>query len=464
MAAAAGRGASGAVAAAATAASSARVSKLDAVYRQFLITRYFTRGWGRPQDLRRIITLRRQFSHRERALSFVEPARFPLTFTAEKIEKDHRLIDGHFTSPALEYLDGILPEESHKCHFQLVLPLEKDERSNQPFCVQYAGTGDHFFWRRRNLMALPMLRERGIPSMIVENPYYGLRKPKEQLRSSLRSVTDLFVMGAALIVESLVMFDWAKRQGYGTLISHGVSMGGHFATLAGAVYPKPLCIVPCMAVTSASLTFTQGVLSEAIPWKLLERQYSEIAEYHNEIRELLACQDNYESSVAQSEGQTNQFHFDKPPSFFKGKNIPVEKANDLSIDPNRDINTKRSFLAEALNAIHVPIVSKVEKEIARDPKVKAETLDFMAAILDECTHLKNYPLPVDPDLVTVVVAEADAYQPVSGSRAIADHWKGARMTFIPNKGHVSSYLFNQDVFRRAIYETVDLAVEKYGHE
>ena len=47
-----------------------------------------------------------------------------------------------------------------------------------------------------------MLRERGVGSIIIENPYYGLRKPRKQLRSSLFYVSDLFIMGAALILES----------------------------------------------------------------------------------------------------------------------------------------------------------------------------------------------------------------------------------------------------------------------
>jgi hypothetical protein len=37
-------------------------------------------------------------------------------------------------------------------------------------------------------MALPLLRERGIASIILENPFYGLRKPQQQLRSSLQQV------------------------------------------------------------------------------------------------------------------------------------------------------------------------------------------------------------------------------------------------------------------------------------
>jgi hypothetical protein len=30
------------------------------------------------------------------------------------------------------------------------------------------------------MMALPMVRERGVGSIILENPFYGLRKPKNQ--------------------------------------------------------------------------------------------------------------------------------------------------------------------------------------------------------------------------------------------------------------------------------------------
>jgi len=63
------------------------------------------------------------------------------------------------------------------------------------------------------------------------------------------------------------------------------------ASLVGASYNKPLSIVPCLSWTTASCAFTQGltklhlmiffihsitivgVLSEAIPWNLLESQY-----------------------------------------------------------------------------------------------------------------------------------------------------------------------------------------------
>jgi hypothetical protein len=37
------------------------------------------------------------------------------------------------------------------------------------------------FWRRRQMMAKPLLKEGGIASIILENPFYGLRKPKDQM-------------------------------------------------------------------------------------------------------------------------------------------------------------------------------------------------------------------------------------------------------------------------------------------
>nr|XP_053639035.1 protein ABHD18-like [Cherax quadricarinatus] len=73
----------------------------------------------------------------------------------------------------------------------------------------------------------PLLDESGIASAILENPFYGCRKPKDQLRSSLHNVSDLFVMGGCLILESLAIFHWLERMGFGPLGITGISMGGH---------------------------------------------------------------------------------------------------------------------------------------------------------------------------------------------------------------------------------------------
>lgn len=43
----------------------------------------------------------------------------------------------------------------------------------------------------------------------------------------MHNVSDIFVMGGCLILESLVLFHWAERHGLGPLGITGLSMGGH---------------------------------------------------------------------------------------------------------------------------------------------------------------------------------------------------------------------------------------------
>lgn len=49
--------------------------------------------------------------------------------------------------------------------------------------------------------------------------------------SCLHNVSDIFVMGGCLILESLVLFHWCERNGLGPLGVTGVSMGGHVTNL-----------------------------------------------------------------------------------------------------------------------------------------------------------------------------------------------------------------------------------------
>lgn len=40
-------------------------------------------------------------------------------------------------------------------------------------------------------------------------------------------MSDLFVMGGALVLESAALLHWLEREGYGPLGMTGISMGGH---------------------------------------------------------------------------------------------------------------------------------------------------------------------------------------------------------------------------------------------
>jgi hypothetical protein len=52
-------------------------------------------------------------------------------------------------------------------------------------------------------MLIKELLKDGIGSIIIESPYYGLRKPPEQAHSKVLHVSDLILLGAVTIIEAL---------------------------------------------------------------------------------------------------------------------------------------------------------------------------------------------------------------------------------------------------------------------
>lgn len=205
----------------------------------------------------------------------------PVEITKEEVSSDCTIIEGKFKSPLEIHLPGLVPEAARDAHFQMILPKKWESEDYKPVCVHLAGTGDHYYWRRRNLIAKPLLKEANLGAIILENPFYGLRKPQDQIASALHNVSDIFVMGGCLILESLVLFNWCEQQGLGPLGITGLSMGGHMASLAASNYPKPLVLVPCLSWSTASSVFTEGVMSYAINWDLLETQYYAVRFYYS---------------------------------------------------------------------------------------------------------------------------------------------------------------------------------------
>lgn len=75
-----------------------------------------------------------------------------------------------------------------------------------------------------------------------------------------------------------------------------------------------------------------------------------------------------------------------------------------------------------------------------------EALQFMRGIMDECTHLQNFEVPVDTELIIAVCAKDDAYVPRDDCTALQQIWPGADIRFV-DAGHVSAYLLHQKLFR-----------------
>lgn len=77
------------------------------------------------------------------------------------------------------------------------------------------------------MTALPLLKKDGIGALILENPFYGSRKPRDQTLSQMLHVSDLFTLGLSLMLECLVLKRWLEGEGLGPVGLTGLSMGGH---------------------------------------------------------------------------------------------------------------------------------------------------------------------------------------------------------------------------------------------
>ena len=233
-------------------------SRADVFYRRIVRNTFFSKGWGSIETYRGLQRLKRDIFNTEKFEEIVRSESVKIDKVSQTSKQDSfSVLDGHFVSPLVKYYPGLLPKESEVAYFQAIIPKNRPRNGKQPMCIQLAGTGDHHFWRRRNLVAKPLIKENSIGSILLVNPFYGIRKPKTQTRSSLNHVVDLLLMGCALFIETSILLNWCEEQGFGPLAVTGVSMGGHMASLAGTFVPKPIAIIPCLACTTASPVFTK---------------------------------------------------------------------------------------------------------------------------------------------------------------------------------------------------------------
>ncbi|XP_077858366.1 protein ABHD18 isoform X2 [Macaca mulatta] len=398
------------------------VSKLDILYRRLLLTKLFIRGWGRPEDLKRLFEFRKMIGNRERCQNLVS-SDYPVHIDKIEEQSDCKILDGHFVSPMAHYVPDIMP----------------------------------------------------IESVIAR-------------RSSLKNVSDLFVMGGALVLESAALLHWLEREGYGPLGMTGISMGGHMASLAVSNWPKPMPLIPCLSWSTASGVFTTGVLSKSINWRELEKQYYTQTVYEEEIihmleycgtdsfkmgQEFVKC---FTSSADKLTNLnlvsrtlnldiTNQVVSQKPADCHNSSKTSVSATSEglLLQDTskmkcfNQTLSTNKSSYTSC-NPQSYRLLSKEQ----RRNNLRKESLIFMKGVMDECTHVANFSVPVDPSLIIVVQAKEDAYIPRTGVRSLQEIWPGCEIRYLEG-GHISAYLFKQGLFRQAIYDAFERFLHKYAN-
>uniref|UniRef100_A0A2K6FM11 Abhydrolase domain containing 18 n=1 Tax=Propithecus coquereli TaxID=379532 RepID=A0A2K6FM11_PROCO len=333
------------------------ISKLDIIYRRLLFTKLFIRGWGRPEDLKRLFEFRKVIGNRERCQNLVSRD-YPVYVDKIEEQSDCKILDGHFVSPMAHYVPDIMPIESVIARFQFIVPKEWNSKY-RPVCIHLAGTGDHHYWRRRTLMARPMIKEARMASLLLENPYYGCRKPKDQ--------ADSFKMGR----------EFVKR------------------------FPSSADKLTNLNLVSRTLNLDDQVVSQ----------------------KPAGCHNSSKTSISATSERLLLQDASKKECF------------------NQTLSTnKSSYTSCSSQSYHL-----LSKEQRRN-NLQKESLIFMKGVMDECTHVANFSVPVDPSLIIVVQAKEDAYIPRTGVRSLQEIWPGCEIRYLEG-GHISAYLFKQGLFR-----------------
>ena len=207
--------------------------------------RFFTDGWG--------------------DMSVVDGATMPtgqtdpiaIEWVAESTDAGLAVSVGIFESPA-----EILPDHARYGAVTCVMPPQGAER----IVVLMAAWNEHDSRARFGIARRLALH--GIGSLVLENPYYGIRRPEDHDGQPIRTVADFFRMGIGAVVEGRGLLATVASSGRVPGVA-GYSMGGNMAALVSASTPFPIATAPLAAAYSPSPVYLDGALRGGIAWKAL---------------------------------------------------------------------------------------------------------------------------------------------------------------------------------------------------
>jgi dienelactone hydrolase len=166
------------------------------------------------------------------------------------------LSEGAFDSP-----EDRLPACARTARVRLLLP----EGPVRGVAVHLAASGDQGFSVRLRFAA-PLL-QRGLGALVLENAYYGARRPANQPRHAIRSISNLHLMGAATFHEGRALLRWLRDERQVPLVGvTGYSMGGQLAAMVGASMPFPCAVIPVAAPCAPDSVLRDGVLHHLAEW------------------------------------------------------------------------------------------------------------------------------------------------------------------------------------------------------
>ncbi len=214
--------------------------------------RFFTDGWGDSAVFDRIV------------VPTESPLPIEVDWVSEAFEDAIKIEVGIFESPATE-----LPDHSRFGAVTRVTPGSGTDR----MVVLMAAWNEHDSRARFGIAR--RLARKGIGSLTLENPYYGIRRPGDRSGQVIRTVADFFLMGIGAVVEGRGLLatvrTWSMTPGVA-----GYSMGGNVAALISSTMPFPVATAPLAASYSPAPVYLDGALRGGIAWDALgDRQRAE---------------------------------------------------------------------------------------------------------------------------------------------------------------------------------------------
>lgn len=207
--------------------------------------RFFTDGWGDASIIDTAV------------LSTDHPQPIPIDWVSEVTDVGLTTSVGVFESPA-----EILPDHARHGAVTRVMPENGADR----IVVLMAAWNEHDSRARFGIAR--RLAQRGIGSLVLENPYYGIRRPDDHDGQPIRTVADFFRMGIGAVMEGRGLLATIRDSGSVPGVA-GYSMGGNISALVSATTPFPIATAPLAASYSPSPVYLDGALRGGIAWEAL---------------------------------------------------------------------------------------------------------------------------------------------------------------------------------------------------
>ncbi len=229
---------------------------------------WFREGWGDERVLEETSV--------EAAAARPAPPPIEIAWEREERFAGIRVRDGSFESP-----EARLPAPVRRARVRLVEPAGGASAA----CLHLASSGEEGYPRRARF-ARPLVGA-GIAAVLLEQPYYGSRRPPGQRGVGLRTVSDLVLMGAAAVREGRALLGWLRTAGFAKVGASGFSMGGQMAAAVAASLPFPAAAAPLAPLDSPAFVFTEGLLSALPSWRSLSLPRLPPEEARRRLRDLL---------------------------------------------------------------------------------------------------------------------------------------------------------------------------------